>query len=156
MASILIQQTDSRKFQAALGHARRALPHGEALAHPSEIVMAIADAFWEFTKVADVLTHSEVRAAFYRERCKLFLAMDGNTVTGGFGVLNGELIGLFAWPGTWGVWLLHRAMGEGARSLNCFDGFLPEYYAKHGWREVRREPNYRPGGPDVIYMEYTP
>jgi len=155
MAVVLVQQKDGRKFQSALEHARRELPHGEALARGPDIVLAIADAFWEFAEGPEVRNHAEVREAFYRERCKLFLAMEGNTVTGGFGVLNGELIGLFAWPGTWGVWLLHRAMGEGATRLNCFDGFLPEYYAKYGWREVRREPNYEAGGPDVIYMEYA-
>lgn len=154
MAVVLVQQKDGRKFLDALGHARRELPHGEALARAPDIALDIADAFWASAKEAG--NHAEHVAAFYRERCKLFLAMDGNTVTGGFGVLNGELIGLFAWPGTWGVWLLHRAMGEGATRLNCFDGFLPEYYAKHGWREVRREPNYEAGGPDVIYMEYAP
>ena len=154
MAVVLIQQKDSRKFLDALGHARRELPHGEALTRAPVTALIIVDAFWAAAK--EVEDHAEQEAEFYRERCKLFLAMDGNTVVGGFGVLNGELIGLFAWPGTWGVWLLLRAMGEGATRLNCFDGFLPEYYAKYGWREVRREPNYKAGGPDVIYMGYTP
>lgn len=154
MATVLIQQKDTRKFLDALGHAQRELPHGEALTRATTTALIIADAFWATAK--EVEDHAEQVAEFYRERCKLFLAMDGNTVAGGFGVLNGELIGLFAWPGTWGVWLLLRAMDEGATRLNCFDGFLPEYYAKYGWREVRREPNYEAGGPDVIYMEYAP
>lgn len=155
MAVVLIQQKDARKFLDALGHARRSLPHGEALTRAPDIALDIAEALWTFAKGTGIEDHDEVLEEFYRARCKLFLAMDGNTVRGGFGVLNGELIGLFAWPGTWGVWLLHRAMGEGATRLNCFDGFLPGYYAKYGWREVRREPNYEAGGPDVIYMEYA-
>lgn len=157
MASILIQQHGIQEYLDALGAARLTHKHGAALSSPSEVSTRVLSEFWAMV-YADELggdTHGERVREFYSQHCKVFLAKEDDRVTGGFLVLRGELIGLFA-TDVWGVWLLRRAMGEGARKLDCFDGFLPAYYAKHGWREVRRESNWTEGGPDVVYMEYTP
>lgn len=157
MASILIQQNGIREYLDALGEARRTHKHGAALSSPSEVYTRVHGELWAMVHDDELGgdTLGERTREFFSQHCKVFLAKDGNRVTGGFLVLRGELIGLFA-TDVWGVWLLHRAMGEGARKLDCFDGFLPGYYAKHGWREVRRESNWTEGGPDVVYMEYTP
>ncbi len=37
--------------------------------------------------------------------------------------------------------------------LNCFDDpHIRRFYHAYGFREVRREPNWTPGGPDVLYL----
>ena len=75
--------------------------------------------------------------------------------SGGYGVTDdGELIGLFSLNGG-GRALVRDAMANGARRLDCFDGFLTDFYASIGWTEVMREANWTPGGPDVVYMEVT-
>lgn len=66
---------------------------------------------------------------------------------------NGELIGLFSAINGKGDLLLKEAIKRGARHLDCFDGYLPTFYARHGFIEVRREANWTEGEPDVIYME---
>lgn len=55
-----------------------------------------------------------------------------------------------------GAGAVQRAVLEGARQLDCFDGFLPSFYAKYGWKEAHREANWTPGEPDVVFMEVTP
>ena len=75
--------------------------------------------------------------------------------TAGFGIDgHGDLISLFNNSLTRGLGreLVDAAVKSGARTLNCFDGFLPDYYRSLGWVEVRRESNWSPGGPDVVYM----
>lgn len=157
MASILIQQNGVLGYLLALGAARLTHKHGMALSSPAEVSRRVHGEMWAMVHADELAgdTHGERMREFYSQHCKVFLAKDGNWGAGGFLVLRGELVGLFA-TDVWGVWLLHRAMGEGARRLDCFDGFLPAYYAKHGWREVRRESNWTEGGPDVVYMEYAP
>ncbi|WJN62617.1 hypothetical protein [Streptomyces phage phiScoe1] len=72
----------------------------------------------------------------------------------GFGVAkDGTLIGLFSLVKGRGedmVWdaVLHR----GASKLDCFDGFLPEYYKRFGFVETERVANWTPGEPDVVFM----
>jgi hypothetical protein len=56
------------------------------------------------------------------------------------------------WGPGYGSRLVADALHNGAEVLDCFDGFLPEFYARHGFVEVTREPNWTPGGPDVVYM----
>jgi hypothetical protein len=62
---------------------------------------------------------------------------------------------------------VEQAIAQGARTLDAFDGFLPDYYAESGFREVARNPwndeyapanwNYeRDGRPDVVHMAYRP
>ena len=38
--------------------------------------------------------------------------------------------------------------------LDCFDGYLPKLYAKHGFVETHRELNWKKYAPDVVYMEW--
>jgi hypothetical protein len=57
------------------------------------------------------------------------------------------------------------AISRGARTLDCFDGFLPMYYGKFGFAKVREiswDDQYAPAGwdydklgrPNVVFMEY--
>jgi hypothetical protein len=56
------------------------------------------------------------------------------------------------WGSGYGSRLVGDALHNGAEVLDCFDGFLPEFYARHGFVETSREPNWTPGEPDVVYM----
>lgn len=81
---------------------------------------------------------------------RYWLANDGSS---GFGVAeDGELIGVFSTRKGRGDWLLDLAVELGASHLDCFDGYLPTFYERHGFHEVRREPNWDAHGPDVVYM----
>lgn len=53
-----------------------------------------------------------------------------------------------------GPWLVLHAIEQGATHGDHFDGFLTGFYRKLGWKETKREKNWTPGGPDVVFMEY--
>lgn len=80
---------------------------------------------------------------------RLYLAAD--RCTGFILSAEGELKSVFSTNGK-GAAALQYAMEQGARFLDCFDGFLVKFYSCFGFREVRREANWTPGGPDVVYM----
>ncbi len=45
------------------------------------------------------------------------------------------------------------AIVNGAKKLDCFDdGKLPKFYSEFGFKEYKREKNWTPGEPDVVYM----
>jgi len=73
----------------------------------------------------------------------------------GYGVTkDDELIGLFSLAPGRGEAMVNEATGfDGATKLDCFDGFLPGFYARFGFVEYKREPNWTEGGPDVVYMK---
>jgi hypothetical protein len=72
----------------------------------------------------------------------------------GFGVhQDGTLIGLFSTVKGRGEDLVWDAVThKGAKRLDCFDGFLPEYYKRFGFVETERVANWTPGQPDVVFM----
>jgi len=76
----------------------------------------------------------------------------------GFGVAkDGTLIGLFSTVKGRGEDLVWMAiLFAGAYKLDCFDGFLPEYYKRFGFVETERVPNWTPGEPDVVFMSLHP
>lgn len=84
----------------------------------------------------------------------LVLAKRGNDVVGGYAVVDGELLGL--WGFGIGDWLVRAAVRDGATHLDCFDGWLPQFYKHNGFRETLREPNYNRGGPSVVFMRAQP
>lgn len=84
----------------------------------------------------------------------LVLAKRGNDVVGGYAVIDGELLGL--WGFGLGDWLVRGAIKDGATHLDCFDGWLPKFYQRNGFRETLREPNYNKGGPSVVFMRLRP
>lgn len=79
-----------------------------------------------------------------------YLSMNGAI---GFAVSGtGELTSVYSAIKGKGDELMIEAIKRGACHLDCFDGYLPKFYAKHGFTEVRREPNWTAGEPDVVYM----
>ena len=86
----------------------------------------------------------------YLSRSTYRLSLDGRS---GYVVRpDGELVYVFSlWTGR-GDGLVKCAIRDGASHLDCFDGYLPEFYARHGFTEYRREANWTPGGPDVVFM----
>ncbi|WDS51795.1 acetyltransferase [Streptomyces phage Triumph] len=72
----------------------------------------------------------------------------------GFGVAkDGTLVGLFSLVKGRGEDLVWDAVThKGATKLDCFDGFLPEFYKRFGFVETERVPNWTPGEPDVVFM----
>ena len=109
--------------------------------------------------VAARLTNPEIRnatSADVADRTGMYrLAIEYGRVVGGYAVqVNAEfkieLCNL--WGPGYGSRLVGDALHNGAEVLDCFDGFLPEFYARHGFVEVTREPNWTPGGPDVVFM----
>jgi len=73
------------------------------------------------------------------------------------GIFNNEVKGL-------GSLAVDDAIKHGACSLDCFDGFLVDYYKRFGFEVVKREPfndKFAPadfdrnqyGRPDIVYME---
>lgn len=79
------------------------------------------------------------------------LSLDGRS---GYAVrYDGELIYVFSTVKGRGDALVADAVRVcRANRLDCFDGYLPTLYGRHGFTETRREPNWTPGGPDVVYM----
>jgi hypothetical protein len=72
----------------------------------------------------------------------------------GFGVAqDGTFIGLFSTVKGRGTELVWDAVNhKGASKLDCFDGYLPEYYKRFGFVETERVANWTPGEPDVVFM----
>lgn len=65
---------------------------------------------------------------------------------------DGELCLVFSLVSGRGHDLMRHAVAEGASRLDCNDGFLVDFYASHGFVVTEVQPNYTPGGPDVVYM----
>lgn len=79
-----------------------------------------------------------------------FLAEDWRA---GFSIRpDGELVYVFSLDRGHGDDIMRAALANGARRLDCFDGYLVEFYARHGFEVTAREPNWTPGGPDVVFM----
>lgn len=71
----------------------------------------------------------------------------------GYGIAKGgELVAVFSTVRGRGAALAAEAADSGARRLDCFDGFLVDFYTRHGWQICGREANWTEGGPDVVYM----
>lgn len=65
---------------------------------------------------------------------------------------DGELVLVFSLERGRGDFIVEAAIADGASRLDCFDGYLPSLYARHGFVEVRREANWTSGEPDVVFM----
>lgn len=81
---------------------------------------------------------------------KFYLGAGG---TMGFAIVDGDIRYLFSTYKGKGAYLVKQAKRYGGRTLDCFDGFLTFFYALHGFQEVKREPNWVAGEPDVVWME---
>lgn len=66
--------------------------------------------------------------------------------------IDGELVLVHSFLPGRGNDIVTDAIARGATYLDCFDGYLPEFYARHGFQVNARVPNWTPGEPDVVYM----
>lgn len=81
---------------------------------------------------------------------RYYLTEDGQS---GYAIRpDGELVLLFSLLKGRGRILVASAVANGATHLDCFDGYLPGLYARHGFTETSREANWTPGEPDVVFM----
>lgn len=65
---------------------------------------------------------------------------------------DGDLVFVFSTTPGRGATIVADAIANGAETLDCFDGYLPTLYARHGFVEYAREDNWTPGGPAVVFM----
>jgi len=121
-----------------------------------------------FVRVRDRSTRREF-LSYQAEEFTGFLCVLSEDCTLGFSVgSDGEISNIFnlGRPGAGGE-AVNAAIECGGYHLNCFDGFLPEYYRQFGFEESRRVPfdrNLAPaewkydeyGEPDVVYMTLKP
>lgn len=81
-----------------------------------------------------------------------FLTPDRNS--GYIITTDGTLCALFSNVRGRGDQLLNDAIADGAMRLNHYaTDHLSNLYERHGFREVRREANWTPGRPDVVWRE---
>ncbi len=83
---------------------------------------------------------------------RYFLWSDGVDYAGYAIRPDGELVYVFSTARGHGDAIVASAIVNGATHLDCFDGYLPSLYARHGFVETARESNWTPGGPDVVWM----
>ncbi len=78
---------------------------------------------------------------------------------------DGDIISVFSSEGK-GKLMIADAIKRGGNKLDCFDGFLPAFYGKFGFKETGRykwDDQYKPQGwntakhdnPDVVLMELS-
>jgi hypothetical protein len=112
---------------------------------------------WAFGAAVDSAIDNDERVSAYLTHghdytgYRTYLAGDGLS---GFAIsMDGDLQSVFNVSGeSRGRRMMTLALLDGAYTLDCFDGYLPKFYAQFGFREVRREANWNEGGPDVVYM----
>lgn len=63
-----------------------------------------------------------------------------------------ELCSVFSLTKGMGDFIVNDAVLRGAKRLDCYEGYLVSLYMKHGFKPVKREPNWTAGQPDVVYM----
>lgn len=66
--------------------------------------------------------------------------------------LDGELVLVHSHVSGMGDALMRSALANGATYLDCFDGYLPTFYARHGFVDLQHVPNWTPGEADVVLM----
>lgn len=155
MAAVIVNASKDNglKFLSQLGLFRRTNENGAAsLSSSHEVALEVAEAYSKWLEKTGKERNAESLEVFYKDICKLRMAKDGNVVVGGYMILNGHLKSVFSFRKGMGTWLVRQAMNDGAMYLDCFDGFLVDFYKSLGWSTLSRERNWTPGGPDVVYM----
>ncbi len=114
---------------------------------PALFRVALGSARW----VSDLVAGATSKPEEMPDRATYYLSTD---LESGFGVdSDGTLIGVFSLKRGRGDFLVqHAVLFGGANRLDCFDGYLPELYARHGFVETHRVANWRSGDPDVVFM----
>ena len=119
---------------------------------PADTFKRAVDVALGYERIAAMLSTYTIEE-FKEKRC--FLSPDLLT---GFVIDNdGDFGNLFnIGPSGRGVGAVAAAVRQGARTLDCFEPYLPVWYGRQGWQITHTEPNWTPGGPAVAYMEYAP
>lgn len=132
--------------KSALGSASQ-MPVKHTEAHPHDFHAALEGAMGSSTKVKEFV-HLYDKKEY--EGMKTFLSPDKAS---GYAVKpDGDVVSVFSTVKGRGDHLVQHALTNGGNKLDAFDGHLPTLYAKHGFQEYKREKNWTPGGPDVVYM----
>ncbi|QQO90770.1 putative acetyltransferase [Pseudomonas phage Bertil] len=128
---------------------------------PADVALKVSKAFWgEHTKPEqitrferDPLGHKAKLDAFYQDRCIVNVVFDGNERTGGYIVLDGELLALHSQIKSRGNWLLDHAIKDGAKHLVCSDtAYLRSFYEGRGFIFSGWQSNWTEGQPPLLRM----
>lgn len=115
-----------------------------------EYTAALSSARSQSSLIAAATSSPEEMPASYR----YYLSEDGLSGLGVAG--DGTLVGVFSLIKGRGEDMIWEAiLHYGADRLDCFDGFLPDYYKRFGFAEYERVPNWTAGEPDVVFMRLT-
>jgi GNAT superfamily N-acetyltransferase len=117
---------------------------------PEEFSAAIAPSFRGHG--AENLTQHPVE--HYRKAKKLVISSDGHS---GYAIFDdGEFGNLFSRvKGRGDALVSHASANHPGAHLNVLDSpHLVGLYSRHGAVETHREPNWTPGGPDVVHMKF--
>jgi hypothetical protein len=99
---------------------------------------------------------------YIQRNADLYLAANKRS---GYAIIDGDLVSVFSLPGEHsGKHIIASAIKNGAKTLDCFDGYLPKLYGNFGFVEYQRykwDNQYAPEGwdykkygkPDVIFMK---
>lgn len=120
----------------------------------TELVFAVVDSetfALHFNGARHHTRIAEATSEFEHEEGTLYVLT--TDALSGFAVReDGELVYVWSVERGRGNALVSSAVRVGATYLDCFDGYLPSLYERHGFRRVKTVPNWTVGGPDVVYM----
>lgn len=127
----------------------------DVLKIPADQYVAALTMLWDHIPHNEALT--DARTEPLRDDAQPYVLVDGMSHVVGAFVVNadGELVGVWAQRRGMGDALVSAAVSVGATHLDCFDGYLPTLYARHGFIDYKRESNWTAGAPDVVYMQHT-
>lgn len=114
---------------------------------PEEFSSAIQEASKTNPKITENVTPYSIEDY---SKMQTYLSPDKKS---GYALRDGELINVFSAEKGRGDKIVSEAVEQGAEKLDAFEGYLPKLYSKHGFEEVKREPNWTQGQPDVVYMQ---
>jgi|GEM_PF-5297189 len=120
----------------------------------------------EFIAARDKTSRPQFLSPYTEQQLSGMKLFKVNNADAGYAIKDdGDLVNVFNNSSISGLGkkIINDAISNGASKLDCYDDFLPKYYNKFGFKEVRREPwndKYKPaqwldrdGQPDIIYME---
>lgn len=66
---------------------------------------------------------------------------------------GGELVAVFSLAKGMGDAIMKAAIANGATHLDCFEGYLTDFYKRHGFCSYKIVPNWTKGEPSVHFMK---
>lgn len=117
-------------------------------AHPKAFTKAVEESTKLNPKIAENLSKYTPE-----ELTKMQLYLSPDKLSGYALKDTDELVNVFSGTKGRGNEIVQNAIDKGAKRLDHFEGYLSDLYKKHGFEEVKREPNWTPGNPDVVYRK---